>query len=61
MKSLGLFFEFDNHSVDSDFSEENYINCLEGTAVMEIGGGVDFDFVADECIRHLNYEKFSKV
>ena len=61
MKSLGLFFEFDNYSADNDFFEENYINCLEGTTVMEIVGGVDFDFVVDECIGFLNYAKFSKV
>lgn len=57
MKSLGLFFESNNDSEDNDFSEEDYINCLEGTTVMEIGGGVDFDYITHECIRILKHEK----
>jgi len=53
MKSLGLFFEFNNGSINKNPTEEEYLECINGTTVVEVKGGVDFDIAAEACIKFL--------
>ncbi len=53
MKSLGLFFEFNNGSINKNPTEEEYLECINATTVVEIKGGVDFDIAAEACIKFL--------
>ena len=51
MKSPGLFYQPEVQS--PDYSEEDYIKALDGIAVFEVGGGVDFEQAALSCERML--------
>lgn len=53
MKSPGLFYEPLDFS-PPDFSEEAYIQFLDGCPIYEITGDIDFDWAADACLEILN-------
>jgi HprK-related kinase B len=53
MKSVGLFFEMDDPAKSLDFSEEAYLQLLEGCPVFEITGGTDFESAARQCMDFL--------
>jgi HprK-related kinase B len=53
MKSVGLFFEMDDPARGLDFSEEAYLELLNGCPVLEFTGGNDFDSAANECVSFL--------
>ncbi|MCA9771156.1 MAG: HprK-related kinase B [Myxococcales bacterium] len=49
MKSTGLFYQPPSSNVGENASEEEYLRELEGCAVYELGGGVDFDAATSFC------------
>ena len=48
MKSTGLFFETTGDLTVPDFSEEAYLEMLDGCAVLEVTGQIDFEKAALE-------------
>ncbi|PIQ98041.1 MAG: HprK-related kinase B [Nitrospinae bacterium CG11_big_fil_rev_8_21_14_0_20_56_8] len=51
MKSLGLFYECHEEESPPDFLESNYLDHLNGARIVEISGGVDFEWAAGELIQ----------
>jgi HprK-related kinase B len=56
MKSPGPFYQYPDgsfHSDDAEFDEQAYLDALQGVAVHEVSGRIDFDALARICLGDL--------
>jgi len=56
MKSPGPFYQYPDgsfHRDDAEFDEQAYLDALQGVAVYEVSGKIDFDLLASRCLDEL--------
>jgi HprK-related kinase B len=56
MKSPGPFYQYPDgsfHRDDAEFDEQAYLDALQGVAVYEVRGRIDFDALAGICLEEL--------
>jgi HprK-related kinase B len=56
MKSPGPFYQYPDGSFyqdDAEFDEQAYLDALQGVAVHEVSGGIDFELLARRCLDEL--------
>ena len=56
MKSPGPFYQYPDgsfHRDDAAFDERSYLDVLQGVAIYEVSGRVDFDLLASLCLDEL--------
>jgi hypothetical protein len=56
MKSPGPFYQYPDgsfHRDDAAFDEQAYLDALQGVAVYEVSGRINFDALAATCLEEL--------